>query len=122
MRAPAVLLAIPLTVGCAFGLVVGERAPASFAACAAAAAFLALLGGVTALASDDDRDTRAERERAGAAECTVCLVVGALVVGISSGADAARRAYRSPLFVWFEGRHPGTAPSFCRASFGKTPR
>jgi competence protein ComEC len=100
MRAPAVLLAIPLTVGCAFGLIVGERAPASFAACAAAAALLALLGSVTALASGNDAT----------AECTISLVAGALVVGISSGADAATRAYRSPLFVWFEARHPGDGP------------
>ena len=99
MRAPAVLLAIPLIVGCALGLAFGEHAPASFAACAAAAALLALLGSVGALGSGD-----------ATAECTVCLVAGALAVGISSGVDAAVCAYRSPLFLWFEAHPPGGGP------------
>ena len=75
MRAPAVLLAIPLTVGCALGLTIGERAPALFTICAAAAAVLALLGAVSILASENDRS----------AECTACLVTGAFVVGLSLG-------------------------------------
>ncbi len=96
MRAPAVLVAIPLTVGCAFGLCVGERAPALFAACAAMGACLALLGSVSALSWGDD----------GTAECTACVIAGAFVVGLSLGADAAIRAYRTPLFAWFEARRP----------------
>src|SRR5688572_14021087 len=96
MRAPAALVAIPLTIGCALGMCVGERVPALFAACAAMGACLALLGSVSALAWGDD----------GTAECTACVIAGALVVGVSLGADAAIRAYRTPLVAWFEARHP----------------
>ena len=92
MRTPAVLLAIPLAIGCALGLAIGDRAPESLGVSAAAAAFLALIGALGALTSDDD-----------ALACTCCLVAGALVVGVSSGATAALRAYRSPLYVWFQG-------------------
>jgi len=99
MRAPATLLAIPLTAGCAFGLALGESAPPHVGACAAAAALLALVAAVAVLASSD-----------GTAECTVCLVAGACVVGVSFGADAAGRAYRPPLRVWFEDRQPGAGP------------
>jgi competence protein ComEC len=101
MRAPAVLLAIPLIVGCAVGLGCGERAPASLAACAAAASLLALLASVAALGAGSDA----------AAECTVCLVAGALAIGLSSGADAAVRAYRSPLYAWFESHRPQSLPA-----------
>jgi competence protein ComEC len=104
MRAPAVLLAIPLAVGCAAGLTIGERAPDVFRICAAASALLALLGAIGALASGTDT----------AAECTVCLVAGAFVVGLSFGADAAMRAYRSPLVEWFNAHHSGTGPLVVR--------
>jgi competence protein ComEC len=104
MRAPAVLLAIPLTVGCAAGLTIGERAPEFFTICAAASALLALLGAVAALASGTDT----------VAECTGCLVAGAFVVGLSFGADAAVRAYRSPLFVWFTVHRSATDPLVLR--------
>ena len=104
MRAPAVLLAIPLTVGCAAGLTIGERSSDFFTICAAASALLALLGAVAALASGTDT----------AAECTVCLVAGAFVVGLSFGADAAVRAYRSPLFEWFCARRGDTGPVVLR--------
>ena len=104
MRAPAVLLAIPLTVGCAAGLTIGESAPEFFTICAAASALLALLGAVAALASGTDT----------VAECTVCLVAGAFVVGLSFGADAAVRAYRSPLFVWFTVHRSDTGPLVLR--------
>ena len=106
MRAPAVFLAIPLTVGCAAGLMIGERAPAFFAFCAAAAALLALLGAVGVLASGNDT----------AAECDVCLVVGAFVVGLSFGADAAVRAYRSPLSQWFDAQRRDTGPLVLRGT------
>jgi competence protein ComEC len=99
MRAPATLLAIPLTVGCALGLTLGEYAPPLFGACAAAAALLALVSAVGVLASRDSP-----------AEGTVCLVAGALVVGVSLGVDAAVRAYRAPLLLWFEDRHPAVGP------------
>ena len=100
MRVPAVLLAIPLTVGSAVGLYCGEHAPAMFALAAAAGAGLALLGSLSALAWGHD----------GTAECTACLIAGAFVVGMSSGADAASRAYRSQIFTWFEARRPAAAP------------
>ena len=100
MRAPAIVLAIPLAIGSAFGLTVGEHAPTAFAVWAAAAALLALLGSLSAIMVGDD----------GRMECTVCVVAGALVVGVSLGADAARRAYRSPLLLWFEATRPGSSP------------
>ena len=92
MRAPASLLAIPLTVGCATGLAFGEHAPHLFAVCTAAAALLALLAAVAALASEPDSTV----------ESSVCIVAGAILVGVSSGTDATARAYHSPLQMWFE--------------------
>ena len=104
MRAPAILVAIPLTVGCTAGLVLGERVPSFFALCAASAALLALLAAVSVLASAPDT----------LAECTVCVVVSAFVVGLSLGADAAVRAYRSPLFVWFSAHRGAQGPVVLR--------
>ena len=104
MRAPAVLLAIPLTIGCALGLTIGERAPALFTICSAAAAVLALLSAVSILASEHDRS----------AECTACLVTGAFVVGLSLGADAALAAYRPPLVEWFGARRTEPGPLVLR--------
>jgi competence protein ComEC len=104
MRAPAVLLAIPLIVGCGLGLTIGERAPALFTICAAAAAGLALLGAVGILASDNDTS----------AEGTTCLVTGAFVVGLSLGADAALGAYRPPLVEWFGAHRTAPGPLVLR--------
>ncbi len=116
MRAPAILLAIPLTVGCALGLLictstgvaahVGAQSADVFAACAAAAALLALIGCVGALAADPE----------GALESTVCVVVGGLLVGVSLGVDASVRAYRSPLYVWFAASDPVARPVVIRGS------
>ena len=85
MRAPAILLAIPLTIGCALGLLictssggaahVGDQPADVFAACAAAAALLALIGCIGALAADPE----------GALESTVCARSGA-------SSSACRRA------------------------------
>ena len=73
MRAPAILLAIPLTVGCALGLLictstgaaahVGGQSADVFAACAAAAALLALIGCVGALAAASRGCARVDRLR-----------------------------------------------------------
>ena len=38
-------------------------------------------------------------------------MAGGLVVGMSLGADAAMRAYRSPLLLWFEATRPGASPT-----------
>ncbi len=120
MRAPATLLAIPLTIGCACGLIisastgmaadtaaaahVGAQSAEVFAACAAAAALLALIACVGALAAESD----------GAQNATVCLVTGAFLVGVSSGVDASLRAYRSPLHVWFAASDPAGRPVVLR--------
>ena len=104
MRAPASLLAIPLTVGCATGLAFGEHAPHLFAVCTAAAALLALLATVAALASGPDS----------AAESTVCIVAGAILVGVSSGTDASARAHRSPLHEWFDANQSAAGPVLVR--------
>jgi competence protein ComEC len=101
VRTPAVLLAIPLTIGSATGLLVGERANESLALWAAAAAVLALISAVGALAADDD-----------AAVFTCCAVACALAVGLSSGASTALSAYRSPLYLWFLTSKPAGAPIF----------
>ena len=104
MRAPASLLAIPLTVGCATGLALGEHAPHHFAVCTAAAALLALLATVAALASGPDST----------AESTVCIVVGAILAGVSSGTDASARAHHSPLHAWFEANQAAAGPVLVR--------
>ena len=104
MRAPASLLAIPLTVGCATGLAFGEHAPHLFAVCTAAAALLALLATVAALASGPDS----------AAESTVCIVAGAILVGVSSGTDASARAHHSPLHEWFDANQSAAGPVLVR--------
>jgi hypothetical protein len=104
VRAPASLLAIPLTVGCATGLAYGERAPYFFAVCAAAAAFLALLALVAALASGPDST----------AESTVCIVAGGLLVGVSAGVDASAHAQQSPLHAWFEANESAARPVLVR--------
>ena len=117
MRAPAILLAIPLTVGCALGLLIctstgaaahaGGQSAEVFAACAAAAALLALIGCVGALAADPD----------GALESTVCVVVGAIARRRLVGRRRVGRArYRSPLYVWFAASHPAVRPVVVRGS------
>ena len=104
MRAPASLLAIPLTVGCATGLAFGEHAPHLFAVCTAAAALLALIAAVAALASGPDSTV----------ESTVCIVAGAILVGVSSGTDASARAHHSPLHEWFEANQSAAGPVLVR--------
>ncbi len=104
MRAPASLLAIPLTVGCATGLALGDHAPHLFAVCTAASALLALLATLAALALGPDST----------AEATVCIVAGAILVGVSSGTDASTRAHHSPLHEWFEANQSAAGPVLVR--------
>jgi competence protein ComEC len=104
VRAPASLLAIPLTVGCATGLACGERAPYLFAVYTAAAALLALLAAVAALASGPEF----------APESTVCIIVGALLVGVSAGTDASARAHHSPLHGWVTANQSAARPVVVR--------
>ena len=116
MRAPAILLAIPLTVGCALGLADlhehrrgcawGAQSADVFAACAAAAAVLALIGCVGALAAENE----------GAPSATVCLVAGAFVVGLSLGAMRRSAPIGPPLYVWFAPAHPDARPVVLRGS------
>jgi competence protein ComEC len=89
MRAPAALIAIPLIIGSAYGVLAGDKAPASIALHAAAAALIALTAAIGAFI-DDAPD-----------QCTVGVIVGTLVVGVSLGTTAANRAYRPPLVEWY---------------------
>ncbi|HEY7500896.1 MAG TPA: DNA internalization-related competence protein ComEC/Rec2 [Vicinamibacterales bacterium] len=88
MRAPAALLALPLAAGCGIGLLLFESE--QFAVRLAAAAALCALAAMACCA--DDRP----------ADATSCVVLGALVAGISLGVTSARRAYHPPLLAWFE--------------------
>jgi len=96
VRVPAALVTLPLVIGCGGGLLFADCAPTHFVLCAAAAGVLALLGAVTSLALGDDAS----------AECSVAVVVGTLVAGLSLGAGAAARAYHSSLLTWFAARGP----------------
>ncbi len=46
----------------------------------------------------------------------VCLVTGAILVGVSSGVDASVRAYRSPLHLWFAANQPAARPVVLRGT------
>jgi competence protein ComEC len=87
--APAAVLAIPLLVGSACGLLVADRAPSHLASVAAGAALIALLSAVASFADDLPAD------------CTCSIVVGTLVAGISLGCSAAHQAYHPALLTWF---------------------
>jgi competence protein ComEC len=89
MRAPAATIAIPLIAGSAYGVYTGDTNSPDISFRAAAAGLIALVAAVGAFLDDS------------AAECTLGVVVGTLVVGTSLGTTAASRAYRSPLLAWY---------------------
>jgi competence protein ComEC len=90
VRAPAALLAIPLLLGCCVGLLVPNEPPTTLALIAAGGSSIVLFAAWSACADSD------------AAICAVCLVIASGVVGVSLGASAATRAYRSSLTAWYE--------------------
>jgi competence protein ComEC len=89
VRAPAALIALPLVFGTACGLLAADHAQPQLPLHGAAAAWLALLAAISAFACDQDL------------ECTVAVVVGTLVAGISLGQAAAWRAYHPPLLACY---------------------
>jgi competence protein ComEC len=90
VRVPAALVAIPLIAGSAVGVYADHVVSSDFSFRAAVAGLLALIAAVAAFADEAP------------AECTVGVIVGTLVVGISLGTSAARRASRPPLIDWYE--------------------
>ncbi|HSC29137.1 MAG TPA: ComEC/Rec2 family competence protein, partial [Vicinamibacterales bacterium] len=97
MPHPASLVAVPLMAGACAGLQLHGISPGCFALCSAGAALMALAAGIAACA-DGARN-----------ECSVAVVVGALLAGASLGSDAARRAYAPPLIGWYESNATGQA-------------
>jgi competence protein ComEC len=89
VRAPAALIALPLVLGTACGLLAADYAQPQLSLHAAAAACLALIAAISAFAGDQDL------------ECTLAVVVGTLVAGISLGHSAAIRTYHPPLLAWY---------------------
>src|SRR5688572_29924354 len=92
MRAPAVLAAVPLLVGCVISLVARQALTPDVAAAGVGAATIALLAAVARAA---DRDAPAT---------CVAIVCGFLCTGLTLGAVAARRTYDPPLLEWFARR------------------
>src|SRR5262245_28580805 len=99
MRTPSALLAVPLAVGCACGLLVTDMVSDGFPLRLTAAAALCLVAAVSCCA--DER----------APETVVCIVLGALLAGISLGEFSARRAYHPPLLTWFADAAPNARTS-----------
>lgn len=97
MRAPAVLIAVPLLAGCGAGLLLGDSPNPSVGVPAAAAAFVALCAAAAALA-DDQPDS-----------CIAAVAAGAVLAGGSLGASAAHAAYHPSLLEWFLAARP-TSP------------
>ncbi len=95
MRAPAAILAIPLLVGSAAGLLAYEDTPSWLCLTTAAAGLLSLLAAVASVA---DEDTPL---------AVAAMAVSAACVGVSLGMSAAATAYSPPLLRWFDGA--GTA-------------
>jgi competence protein ComEC len=89
VRVPAALVALPLIIGSCTGLLLFEHGPDHLPLYASGAALIALIGGLAALADDTPL------------ECTLCIVAGALLAGLSLGTVAAARAYEPPLLEWF---------------------
>ena len=113
MWLPATVVAVPLTIGCACGLLAAT--PDRFiAVTAAASALLALLAAAMAVALADGP------------MCAACVVTGSLVAGLSLGHTSASHAYRSPLETWFSGdesksRVPVTVRGVLREDAVRTP-
>ena len=89
MRVPAALVAIPLLAGCAAGVLTIDRQPDLFPLLTAASALIAWLAAAQSCADES------------AGECCGAVIVAAGLVGLSLGADAAARAYISPVQQWF---------------------
>lgn len=95
MPPPALLVAVPLTIGCAWGLLVAH--PDSFIAVATAAgAVLALLAATAAVGLDDG------------CMCVASVLAGSLLAGFSLGQTSASHAYRSPIEAWFSRDEPAS--------------
>jgi competence protein ComEC len=89
MRAPAALIAIPLIAGSACGVFIGDSLPSDIPFTSAAAALITLIAAAAAY-FDDSPD-----------QCTVGVIVGTLVVGLSLGTSASTRAYRPHVLEWY---------------------
>ena len=93
MRFPAVLVAIPLAIGCACGLLAAEP-EALTAVRAATAALIAAAAAASAIALGDGK------------MCAACVVIGSMIAGLSVGHSAGIQAFRSPLETWFSRATP----------------
>lgn len=96
MRAPASLLAIPVLLGSATGILLADGREPWLALSAAAGAALAL---VAALGFCSDRF---------AAATASAIAAGCFLGGVSIGVSGARTAYRPDLLQWFEARDAAT--------------
>src|SRR5690554_2296832 len=97
MRAPALLVAIPLLAGAAASILFVDSLPGPVVPQCAGAACLALAAAVGATLQDDR------------VEGAICAGLTALLTGVSLGAGDARRAYDSPLLRWYESAGPADA-------------
>ncbi|HET7218636.1 MAG TPA: DNA internalization-related competence protein ComEC/Rec2 [Vicinamibacterales bacterium] len=89
MRAPAILIALPLLCGCGSGLLLGDSADPAVGLPAAVAAGLALVAALAALVDGQGES------------CTAAIAAGALLAGGSLGASAAHASYHPSLLEWF---------------------
>jgi competence protein ComEC len=94
VRTPAAFIALPLVFGTACGLLVADHVQPEVSRHAAAAAGVALIAAISAFASAQDL------------ECTLAVVAGTLVAGISLGHSAATRAYHPPLLAAYATADP----------------
>ena len=94
MRTPAALVAVPLVAGTAAGILLADHPDGWLPLCAAAAAVLSLLAGLSYFADEDP------------AGVVAAVAIGCAAAGISLGAAAARSAYRPSLLAWFDARTP----------------
>jgi competence protein ComEC len=92
VQTPASLVAIPLLVGAAAGLLLPVSVVDSLALRAAGGAVVALLGACGARAFLDD------------GVLVPALLVGSALAGLSLGITSARQAYAPPLLEWFAAR------------------
>lgn len=96
MQTPAALVALPLLIGSAAGMLLTDMPDRWLPLCAAAAACLSALAAAGFLAD-------------GCASGVVASVaVGCLLSGVSLGVGAARAAYHPDLLVWFDARERET--------------
>ena len=93
MRAPALLVALPLLTGTSAAILLIDSAGDRLGLIAAAAALLALVAATGASAQEDTVST------------VIAIGVGSLLAGVSLGTTAAARAYDPPLLQWFRSRN-----------------